>query len=197
MLLTDHIRNIIFCALLLVQISCGENNSPSTVVSTDTAISQTEKEKVFDYPVKFKNWQIGDHNNTRLALQMYKAWDSGAVKNMESLLDDTLTMELPDGRRFSGAKDKMVSDLLKSRRNYKFIKNDILAAYPLVNTDNNDQWVSVLVYNKWKYKDGVRDSMLYQDLWKINNGKLRELQSLAQMPSRLATKKLDMLTRSE
>ena len=137
---------------------------------------------------------MGDHENTRLALRMYKAWDSGSIKDMESLLDDSMTMELPDGRRYSGGKEKMLAELVKSRQQYMYAQNDILAAFPLVNTDNNDQWVNVLVYNKWKYKDGVRDSMLYHDLWKITNGKISHLISLEQLPSRRGAEKLEKLT---
>jgi ketosteroid isomerase-like protein len=197
MFLIYPVRNIAICALLLALISCSDNNNPPAATNTDTVVSKTEEEKVFDYPVQFKNWKIGEHSNTRLAVQMYKAWDQGSIKDMESLLADTMTMELPDGRRFSGAKDKMLTDLIKSRKKYKSSSNDILAAYPLVNTDNNDHWVNVLVYNKWRYTDGMRDSMLYQDLWKIRDGKIRQLVSLEQMPSRTGTKRLEELTREK
>lgn len=193
MLPTYFVRNIAFCAFLLALVSCGEHSGPSTMASTDTVMSTSEKEKVYDYPVQFKNWHMGDHENTRLALQMYKAWDSGSIKDMASLLDDTLTMELPDGRRYAGDKEKMLANLVKSRQQYIYAHNDILAAYPLVNTDNNDQWVNVLVYNKWKYKDGLRDSMLYHDLWKITNGKISHLVSLEQSPSRQGTEHLEKL----
>lgn len=191
------VRNIVFYAFLLALISCGEHNGPSTMDSTDTVMSTSEKEKVYDYPVQFKNWRMGDHENTRLALQMYKAWDSGSIKDMGSLLDDSLTMELPDGRRYSGDKEKMLAQLLKSRQQYLYAHNDILAAFPLVNTDNNDHWVNVLVYNKWKYKDGVRDSMLYHDLWKISNGKISHLISLEQLPSRRGTENLEKLIKEK
>jgi ketosteroid isomerase-like protein len=185
------VRNITFFFFFVMLISCEEENKHSKVASIDTVMSNPKKEKVFDYPVLYKNWKIGDHDNTRLVLQMYKAWDKGSVRDVESLLDDTVTMDLPDGQRLTGAKDEMVADLLKRRKKYEYASNEILAAYPLVNTDNNDQWVNVLVYNKWMYNDRVRDSMLYQDLWKIKNGKITNLVSLEQKPSRPATKKLE------
>jgi ketosteroid isomerase-like protein len=187
------VRNIAFYLLFVAFISCRENNSHSKVASADTVISNPEREKIFDYPVLYKNWKIGDHDNTRLVLQMYKAWDKGSVGDIEFFLDDTITMDLPDGVRLEGGKDAMVAELLKRRKKYKYASNEILAAYPLVNTDNNDQWVNVLIYNKWMYNDRVRDSMLYQDLWKIRNGKITNLVSLQQKPSRSVTKRLEEL----
>jgi hypothetical protein len=187
------VRNIAFYIFLIGFISCRENNGHSKLASADAVISNPEKEKIFDYPVLFKNWKIGDHDNTRLVLQVYKAWDKGSVRDVEALLDDTITMDLPDGLRLRGAKDEMVADLLKRRKKYKYAGNEILAAYPLVNTDNNDQWVNVLVYNKWMYNDRVRDSMLYQDLWKIRDGKITNLVSLQQKPSHSETKRLEEL----
>ena len=73
--------------------------------------------------------------------------------------------------------------------------NGILAAFPIVNEDNGSEWVSVLVYNKWMYNDHVRDSSLYQDLWKIQEGKIRYMISLEQKPSRPGFKQLESLTK--
>jgi hypothetical protein len=44
------------------------------------------------------------------------------------------------------------------------------------------------------YKDKTRDSMLYQDLWKVKNGKISYLLTLEQIPSRPGIKKLDEMT---
>ncbi len=190
-------KSIAYPALLVLLFSCGQNSTSSIeAVSKDTSIAKTPEEKVFDYPVINKNWQIGNHQNTRLVLQVYKAWDKKAFEDMKALLADTVIMDLPDGVRRSASNAETVNRLLKQRKTLSSASNEILAAYPLVNTDNNDEWVNVLTYNKWMYKDRTRDSMLYLDLWKIRNGKVSYLVSLEQMPSRMGAKTLEKLTQS-
>ena len=189
-------KRIAYSALLVFLFSCGQNNKPSEAVSSDTAIAKAPEEKVFDYPVLNKNWQIGNHDNTRLVLQVYKAWDGKDVEDMKALLADTVIMDMPNGVRRSASNAETVNRLLKQRKTLSSASNEILVAYPLVNKDNNEEWVNVLTYNKWMYKDKSRDSMLYLDLWKISNGKISYLLSLEQMPSRMGAKTLEKLTQS-
>jgi ketosteroid isomerase-like protein len=188
---------IVYSALLVLLFSCGQVSTSSTEAgSNDTAMAKAPEERVFDYPVINKNWQIGNHQNTRLVLQVYKAWDKKALKDMEALLADTVIMDLPNGVRRSASNAETVDRLLKQRATLSNASNEILAAYPLVNTDNNEEWVNVLTYNKWIYKDRTRDSMLYLDLWKIRDGKISYLLSLEQMPSHMGAKTLEKLTKS-
>jgi hypothetical protein len=190
-------KRIAYPAFLVLFFSCSQANTSSTeAVSNDTAMAKAPEEKVFDYPVINKNWQIGNHQNTRLVLQVYKAWDKKAFEDMKALLADTVIMDLPNGVRRAASKTETVDRLLKQRNTLSSASNEILVAYPLVNTDNNEEWVNVLTYNKWMYKDRSRDSMLYLDLWKIRNGKVSYLLSLEQMPSRMGAKTLEKLTQS-
>jgi len=197
-------KSIAYFALLVLLFSC-QNSKPSTeavytssteAVSNATTTAIAPEEKIFDYPVINKNWQIGNHENTRLVLRVYKAWDKKEFEDMKSLLADTVIMDLPNGVRQTATKTETVNRLLKQRKTLSTASNEILAAYPLVNSDNNDEWVNVLTYNKWVYNDRTRDSMLYLDLWKIKNGKISHMLSLEQMPSRKGAKTLEKLTRT-
>ena len=188
-------KNVTITALLLLLFSCNQQSKSSTeTAGSDTAMAKAPEENVFDYPVLNKHWKIGDHQNTRLVLQVYKAWDGKAVNDMEALLADTVIMDLPNGVRRSASNAETVKRLLKQRSTLLNASNEILAAYPLVNSDNNEEWVNVLTYNKWMYNDKSRDSMLYLDLWKIRDGKISYLLSLEQMPSHMGAKTLEKLT---
>jgi hypothetical protein len=195
-------KSIAYYALLALLFSCGQNSKPLTEagtnssadgVSNDTTTAKAPEEKMFDYPVLNKNWEIGNHQNTRLVLQVYKSWDNKAVEDMEALFADTVMMDMPNGVRRLASKTETVKRLLGQRKTLSTASNEILAAYPLLNSDNNDEWVNVLTYNKWTYKDRSRDSMLYMDLWKIRDGKVSYLVSLEQMPSRMGAKALEKM----
>lgn len=181
---------------LLVFLSCSENQSSrkDTSYNADTTSHAAAEERIFDIPVLYKNWELGSHENTRTILKMYQAWNQSSIKDMEALLADTVIMDLPDSKRRTATKDKMIDELLQARKRYLSTTNDIIAAYPVHNIDQNEDWVNVLVYSKWMYKDKTRDSMLYQDLWKVKNGKISYLLTLEQIPSRPGIKKLDEMT---
>lgn len=161
--------------------------------NTDTTTHAAAEERIFDIPVLYKNWELGSHQNTRIVLKMYQAWDGRSVEDMKALLADSVILDLPDGKRRAAARDKMVSSLLQDRKGYLSTSNNIIAAYPIHNNDKNEEWVSVLVYNKWTYNNQTRDSMLYNDLWKVKDGKITYLLTLEQTPSRGAIKQLDAM----
>ncbi|ANE53132.1 hypothetical protein SY85_24325 [Flavisolibacter tropicus] len=185
---------------MMLLFSCNEKSSSTNAISSNAdtpsqaSTDVNTEDKVFDVPVLYKNWEMGSHENTRTVLKMYKAWDEKSIKDMEALLADSIIMELPDGKRRAAARDKMVEELVKARNHYLSTSNEIIAAYPIHNIDHNEDWVNVLVYNKWTYNDRVRDSLLYQDLWKIKDGKINYLLTLQLSPSRVGIKKLDEIT---
>ena len=49
----------------------------------------------------------------------------------------------------------------------------------------------VMVYNKWTYNDGVKDSALYWENWRLKDGKIVYLNSLAQAPPKTLLKTLE------
>jgi len=74
---------------------------------------------------------------------------------------------------------------------YTNISHKIISAISLHNDDLNDDWVQILAYNKWTYKDGGKDSMLYYDNWRLTNGKIDYLTTLEQTPPKAVLKRLE------
>ena len=188
---------LILPALIFFLAACTiKPKDPAIVATTDSVSTITEPEKIFDYPVVYKNWEMGNHENTRLVLQMYSAWDGKTITGVRELLADSFIMELPGSVRRAAGKEVMIDKLVSYRQNYLSTKHDIIAIQPLLNQDNKEEWVIALVYNKWTYRNQARDSMLYQDIWKLKNGKINSLMSLELSPSRLGYKRLEQITKT-
>ena len=198
-------RNTILLVVLLPFISCGGRQARSNEIShmdsinttpaSDAVTTTPPAEKVYDIPVTYKNWRLGDHESTRVILKLYKAWDSKSVQDMSALFADTVVLDLPHGKRRIAPKDKLISRMLWERKGYLSTSNNVIAAIPVYNIDKGEEWVTVLVYNKWTYKDKTRDSMLYQDLWKVRDGKVNYLLTLEQTPSPRSAKQLDQMVK--
>ena len=188
---------LILPALIFFLAACtSKPKDPAIIATTDSVSTITEPDKIFDYPVVYKNWEMGNHENTRLVLQMYSAWDGKTITGVRELLADSFIMELPGSVRRAAGKEVMIDKLVSYRQNYLSTKHDIIAIQPLLNQDNKEEWVIALVYNKWTYRNQARDSMLYQDIWKLKNGKINSLMSLELSPSRLGYKRLEQITKT-
>ena len=122
---------------------------------------------------------------------MYHAWDANDANTGAGFFADSASMDMPDGRRLLLNKDNVYEKFAKGRRQYADASNKIISAISLHNDDYDEDWVQVLTYNKWSYQDGVKDSSLYFDNWRLKNGKINYLNSLEQKPPRPLLKTLE------
>jgi len=181
-------------------LSCGQDNATDKTTENTTEpapATSTEPQSLTPliYPALYSNWEMGKRENMNTVLSLYKAWDESSVDNLKNIFADSVILDLPGGRRVTSSRDNITDILLKFRSAYKTTANQVISIYPLLNKETNDEWVAALLYNKWTYKDNARDSSLYQDLWKLQNGKIYYMLSLEQSPSRTGIKRLEKLSK--
>lgn len=176
-------KKIFFVALTVFIFSCQDEKKESEVVEKPLP--------AFAYPVDRAHWKIGDPDNTKLVLDMYRAWDANDANTVAGFFADSASMDMPDGRRLLLNKDNVYEKFAKGRKQYTDASNKIISAISLHNDDYDEDWVQVLTYNKWSYQDGVKDSSLYFDNWRLKNGKINYLNSLEQKPPRPLLKTLE------
>lgn len=184
----------ILCLFFIL--SCGQDKTTDDKIEMSPATStKTETLSPLAYPARYSNWEIGKREDMNTVLSLYKAWDESSIDNLKNILADSVILDLPVGRRITASRDSIIDLLVKYRNAFKATSNQVLSIYPLVNKETNDEWVSVLLYNKWIHTNNVRDSSLFQDLWKLQNGKINYMLSLEQSPSRPGIKRLEKLAK--
>jgi hypothetical protein len=101
-------------------------------------------------------------------------------------------LRIPDDRNeIVLPRERINTALAQNRAMYDSTSNDILSAVSLHDKESGEDWVMVTTYNKWKEKGGKRDSLLYQDNWKLKDGKLALLMSFSKMPTRQLLSQVD------
>ena len=180
-------KKLFFSALTVFIFSCQEEKKEPEIVPTETSKALPE----FAYPVDRANWKIGDPNNTKLVLDMYRAWDSNDGNAVAGFFADSALLDLPNAQRMVLSKDNVYERFGKARKQYTNTSHKIISAISLHNDDLNEDWVQILSYNKWSYQDGARDSMLYFDNWRLKNGKIDYLNTLEQTPPKPLLKRLE------
>ena len=185
---------------LFFVLSCGQDKAKDKTIENTTEqapAASTEPQSLppLAYPALYSNWEIGKRDNMNTVLSLYKAWDESSVDNMKNIFADSVILDLPAGRRVTSSRDKITDLLVNYRNSFAATSNQVLSIYPVLNKETNDEWVAVLLYNKWTYKNNVRDSSLFQDLWKLQNGKIYYMLSLEQSPNRTSIKRLEKMSK--
>jgi len=185
-----------FLSLFLIGfglISCNDTKAPADEASgkTDTLKTDTKMPE-FAYPVRYKDWEIGKPENIKTVLEFYRAWDDRDPGKANALFADTLRLRIPDDRNeITLPRERISAALDRNRSMYDSTYNDILSAVSLHDKERGEDWVMVTTYNKWKEKGGKRDSLLYQDNWKLKDGKLYLLMSFSKLPTRQLLSQVD------
>jgi hypothetical protein len=187
-------KKFIVIASVVFLISCSDKNEKQIEATSQPSEPVTETKKTlpeFAYPVAMANWTMGDPNHTKTVLGVYKAWEQKDSAVFAASFADSAAMDMPDARRLIFTRGNAYKRLYKARSQYNSITNKIVSAYALHNEENNADWVMVMVYNKWTYNNGVKDSALYWDNWRLKDGRIVYLNSLEQAPPKTLLKTLE------
>lgn len=171
--------------LLLAATACTPadtgTNAPATA-SADTASAQPVD---YGIPIRYKNWEIGSPDNVKLVLNFYQHWDAGRANEVAGLCADTLRLRLPDSRNEVAVPNSRINEVLgKNRAGYGTTSNEIISAVSLRDKDSGEEWVYTTSYNKWVEKGGRRDSAIFDDNWRVKNGKIEFLMTYQKVPSK-------------
>ena len=178
-------------------ISCNSTDEKQTETPASdpvlTAAATEVKEPLpeFAYPVAMANWTMGDPTHTKTILDVYKAWEKNDSAVFAASFADSASMDMPDARRLIFTQGNAYKRLYNARKQYRSVTNKIVSAYALHNEENNADWVLVMLYNKWTYKDGGKDSALFWENWRLKDGKIVYLNSLMQAPPKTLLKTLE------
>src|SRR5689334_2385741 len=101
-------------------VSCNSENKKQAESMTETSTTAQTKKPLpeFAYPVVMANWTMGDPNNTKTVLAVYKAWEQKDSAVFADSFADTAIMDMPDARRLDFTKGKAARRLYKARNQY-------------------------------------------------------------------------------
>lgn len=170
--------------------SCNNNKPAANEVKADSVVVKEKPQ--YPLPVIYSNWEIGETKNTATILNYYKLWDEQLAGTFESAFADTLILRLPEEKSEIRIPNNQIHEELIANRNmFGSTSNTILSAVPLHNLDSGDDWVMITTYDKWEEKNGKRDSAVFQDNWRLKNGKIYFLMSFEKRPSKELLKTLN------
>ena len=192
-------RNCLYLMFAAFSSACNSDKTETakpTDVDTAAAASKSQTEPTAVLPelpsyVLYRNWEPGKPQNAELIANVYKAWDGSNAADLVKYFADSTAYDLPDGTRATTTNTSFESKLRKWRNAYKETSNIPFSLISLYNKDRDQEWVIAWTWNKWTYTDGKKDSMLYCDNWRIEEGKIVYLNSLQNRPSKQLSRRLN------
>jgi len=164
-----HFIPFIFIAFL----SCTGNNKETAAVPSADSVG-TEKHMY---------WEIGDNRNVNKIAELYQLWDAKKTFAAADYFADTFRLNTPEEKKERVVPNDQISKALEEARNsYKATSNDIISSVSLRDKVTGEDWVMVTAYSKWTEQDGTKDSVLYHEDWRLENGKINLLLSFFKIP---------------
>jgi hypothetical protein len=168
--------------LLCVLFACNSAIT-STENKTDTTIATTDapdENITYAYtPTYSGDLTIGDRNQAKTVLDVWKDYDNNTLDNHKDVFADTLTFDFFDGSTLKGPRDTVLGALKKYRGSLSSATSTVEVVVPLKPKGKDESWVCV-----WGKEidthDKKTDSIFLNENWRFNkDGKVAYIGQLA------------------
>jgi hypothetical protein len=183
-------RKMIFLLSFAAMAACNSNNEPKVESASSTDSAKKEK-VVYPYEINYSSeFEIGDPNQAKIILNLWKDFDNGNLANSKERFADTVDMVLAGGTRMHASRDSMIASVQHYRDIFAAVTSRVDAVLATKSTDKNEDWVSVWGTEKDTYKNGKIDSVDLQETWRFDkNGKINMvLQYIREYPKKMTAK---------
>lgn len=142
------------------------------------------KNLVYPYQATYSSqFAPGTPAHGKMVLDMWKAWDDGALDRQVDWVADTITLHLPNGDVVKG-KDAFMTTSKQYRGMFTTMKSTVEAWMTTKSLDRNTDWVLIWGDEESTDKDGKKTVQRLHEVWGINkDGKISYMrQYTAQLP---------------
>jgi hypothetical protein len=168
-------KKLLLCFLVSASLIACTNQETKTETAEQKS---TTVEHIFK-PTYTDNFKIGGEGNVLLVEKFHQAIFAKDFKQMGEFLADTAVFNLEDGTVING-KDSMVKFAEINFSKFNIINYKQLVSLPVV-ADNGEEWV--LIWDEADLEvDGKSTKVLWQDAFRVSNGKIVVMNGFAKYP---------------
>lgn len=165
-----------YVLIIVAATSCNESmDKPGTMSSDSTSsTSKSTGSVTLPYTATYSSSFTDNVSDEDLLTVMnsYKLWETGDMKGLRATLGDSISFRAPDGYKFDGTSDSLISRWSKSRDSLSSVSIVMDAWTKHHSTDKNEDFVNVWYKEIDTYKTGKVDSANLHDINMVKNGKI-------------------------
>jgi hypothetical protein len=178
-------KSLVFIAFPLLLAACTAN--PDT--TAPTAATQQPAKDTLTYPYKaIYSSDISSPGNPVYAqkvLQVWKSFETGNIQAMRPYFADTVTYDDASGMRFHGPAEKLLEFAAADIQNLDSMRFDIFEWRSSHTNDRNEDWVNIWSTERRYPKNGKADTIMMQENWKVQNGRVVYFNQFKAKPARM------------
>ncbi len=154
--------------------ACNQPAAEKTATSTEDAAVTLPAKIMYDGKA-----EIGNMSNLATVMQWNKFMIAGMVDSAGTLIADTLTSTLGDGKRSVLVRDSAIAMLKQWRGTMDSATQVYGAAFPVDNTTRGDEWVLQWTDETYYIKGGKKEHYSLFESYRMKGGKIREISQFA------------------
>jgi hypothetical protein len=159
-------RNLFIPLAILFLAACNNDKVQSMSTNKDTTATQPDVQ--YPYPVARSKFQIGDANNAKMILEIWKDWDSGNLQNHKDYFADQVSFFVADGPPMIGPRDSVLAHAQAFRNTISTSESSVDAIVPLNNLDSAQNWVAIWGKEIDTDKSGKKDTTYLNEVWRLD-----------------------------
>ncbi|PWU03688.1 MAG: hypothetical protein C5B52_02990 [Bacteroidetes bacterium] len=165
-------------AVACILFSCNQSAKTPTDAAPPDSSSKKEEPKaaanvVFPYtPSYSSNFEIGDPENSKKILQLWRYYEENKLSEGRSLFADTVTFRLGNGGMITGPADSLLAGATKDRSMYTSVIDSVHAFTCIKEPSKNENWVIIWAEEFRTDKKGKKTSNDMQESWLLKDGKV-------------------------
>jgi uncharacterized Zn ribbon protein len=123
--------------------------------------------------------EMGKMSNLVTVMQWNKWMVAGEIDSAGTLIADTLTTTLADGKMMTLVKDSAIAMLKQWRSTMDSATQVYGAAFPVNNSTKGDEWVVQWTDETYYLKGGKKEHYALAESYRMKGGKIREVSQYA------------------
>jgi hypothetical protein len=147
--------------------SCQDKVASVNTGDADTTAAANSN-VTYPYPVMFSKFKIGDANNAKRLLEIWKDWDSGNLQTHKDYFADSVSMFLAGAPPLMGKRDSVLAAGQAYRNTFTTVQSSVDAIVPLDNLDSSQNFIAVWGREVHTNKSGKTDSVYLHEVWRLN-----------------------------
>jgi hypothetical protein len=163
---------LLFVAFPLLITAC--NSKPDGAADPGAATRPVQDTLTYPYKAIYSSdiTSPGNPVYAQKVLQVWKNFEMGNIQAMKPYFADTVTYDDASGMRFRGSVDKLLAFAAEDIQNLDSMRFDLFEWRSSHTNDKNEDWVNIWSAERRYPKNGKADTILMQENWKIQNGRV-------------------------
>ena len=163
-------------ALVAASVLFACNNDKKTD-ETSGKTGDKKESATITYPYKAdysSDFSMGDANNAKTVLDLYKMWEEGRVDDFKSVLADSASIDFPNGYKFKdNTADSLINFAKQFRKGLSSVKITFDGWMPIHVNDKKEDYVLVWYREYETDMKGKVDSVRGHAYFQMKNNKVR------------------------